>query len=435
MRTTKILCAGALSAMFVAAAAGQTAFTPGSLVVLRVGAGAAGLNSAATAVFLEEISPLGPPVQTLAMPTSATTAGNRAVTTSGSATSEGFLKRSVDGRYLTFGGYNAEPGTATVAGTTSTAVNRVVARISADGTVDTTTALSDSSFNASNIRCVASTNGGEFWIAGNGSPGINGGVRYALFGAPESILLSDSVTNTRVVGIFHDQLYITTASGTFKGVSALGSGLPTTSGNPTVLLNGFDPLSTSTLSSYDFFFADPGTLYIADDRTLANGGGVMKWTFDGLSWTHVYTLSTGLTTGVRGITGTADRAGNTIYVTTADTTSAANGNKLMRVVDTGQFSDFTLIATAPGNTAFRGIAFAPEGSGPSCYTNCDGSTTSPVLNVDDFTCFINAFAIGQTLPPAQQITDYANCDSSTAPPVLNVDDFTCFINQFALGCP
>lgn len=32
---------------------------------------------------------------------------------------------------------------------------------------------------------------------------------------------------------------------------------------------------------------------------------------------------------------------------------------------------------------------------------------------------------------------YANCDGSTIPPILNVDDFTCFINQFASGgaCP
>jgi hypothetical protein len=70
-----------------------------------------------------------------------------------------------------------------------------------------------------------------------------------------------------------------------------------------------------------------------------------------------------------------------------------------------------------------------------CYANCDGSTTQPVLNVEDFTCFINEFAQAQTLPHAQQVTAYANCDGSTTAPVLNVEDFTCFINQFAAGCP
>ena len=61
-----------------------------------------------------------------------------------------------------------------------------------------------------------------------------------------------------------------------------------------------------------------------------------------------------------------------------------------------------------------------------CYANCDNSTTPPILNVLDFSCFINAFAAGDT---------YANCDNSTIPPVLNVLDFSCFINAFAAGCP
>jgi hypothetical protein len=45
--------------------------------------------------------------------------------------------------------------------------------------------------------------------------------------------------------------------------------------------------------------------------------------------------------------------------------------------------------------------------------------------VQDFGCFLNAFANGDT---------YANCDLSTIPPVLNVQDFGCFLNKFANGC-
>lgn len=62
----------------------------------------------------------------------------------------------------------------------------------------------------------------------------------------------------------------------------------------------------------------------------------------------------------------------------------------------------------------------------SCYPNCDASTTPPILNVQDFTCFLQKFTAGDL---------YANCDGSTAPPVLNVQDFTCFLQQFAQGCP
>jgi hypothetical protein len=64
--------------------------------------------------------------------------------------------------------------------------------------------------------------------------------------------------------------------------------------------------------------------------------------------------------------------------------------------------------------------------GLACYANCDGSTAQPALNVHDFACFLNRFAVGEP---------YANCDHSTTPPTLNVLDFTCFLNAFATGCP
>jgi hypothetical protein len=62
---------------------------------------------------------------------------------------------------------------------------------------------------------------------------------------------------------------------------------------------------------------------------------------------------------------------------------------------------------------------------PVCYPNCDASTTAPVLNVQDFTCFLQRYAAGNT---------YANCDSSTTAPALNVQDFTCFLQRYAAGC-
>jgi hypothetical protein len=86
------------------------------------------------------------------------------------------------------------------------------------------------------------------------------------------------------------------------------------------------------------------------------------------------------------------------------------------------------------STQLRAMRIVLEGAG-QCYANCDVSSAPPILNVDDFTCFINTFAVGQSLPHAQQIGHYANCDGSSTAPVLNVDDFTCFINQFAQGCP
>jgi hypothetical protein len=98
-----------------------------------------------------------------------------------------------------------------------------------------------------------------------------------------------------------------------------------------------------------------------------------------------------------------------------------------RLIAGGQF------ANAGGQSADN-IAAWGCGSGP-CYANCDASTTPPVLNVEDFTCFINEFANAQGLPHEQQVLHYANCDRSTTLPVLSVEDFTCFINAFAAGCP
>jgi hypothetical protein len=71
------------------------------------------------------------------------------------------------------------------------------------------------------------------------------------------------------------------------------------------------------------------------------------------------------------------------------------------------------------------VLYGTRGIAP-CYANCDGSTTAPVLNVVDFTCFLQKYAA---------VDPYANCDQSTTPPVLNVVDFTCFLQKFAAGCP
>jgi agmatine deiminase len=79
----------------------------------------------------------------------------------------------------------------------------------------------------------------------------------------------------------------------------------------------------------------------------------------------------------------------------------------------------------PGNTGFD-ASDASFTIGSPCYANCDASTAPPVLNVLDFSCFLNAFAGGDL---------YANCDNSTVAPVLNILDFSCFLNRFSAGCP
>ena len=328
------------------------AFTPGNLVVVRVGTGTATLSSAATAAFVDEYTPAGVLVQSIALPTAAS-GPNRKLTLSGTATSEGALALSVDGKYLLLAGYDAAPGTASITSSSAASVNRVVARAAPDGTVDTTTALTDFS-TGSNPRSAVSTDGTALWVAGGA-----GGARYATFGGTTSVQLSTTTTNLRVLGIYTGQLYTSSASGSTR-LATIDGGLPTTAGQTIVNLPGFP---TSGGSPYGFFFATlgagpgPDTVYVADD---SSGAGLQKYSLVGGSWTLNGTI---VIANLRAVTGRV--AGSTVTLYAASGTStAAGGGAIYTYTDTAGYNaapsgTVTTLATAATNTTFRGLAFAP----------------------------------------------------------------------------
>ena len=354
----KILCVAlALAACVALVENASAAFIAGNLVVSRVGTGAAALNANATAVFLDEYdnstAAQAAPIQSLALPTAAA-GSDAALTLSGSSTSEGFIAQSLDGTYLTIGGYNAAPGTLTPATATAATVNRVVGLVNI-GTmaINSTTAWTDA-YNGSNIRSAISSDGTNLWTSGNGGSGqgATAGVRHGLAGTTSgSERLNNGGSNMRVVNIFNGQLYVSSATGTFQGVSTVGTGVPDSDdGAPEsqalTLLNGFP--TASGPSPYDFFFKDANTLYVADDRATGSGGGIQKWTLSAGLWSLQYTLNSGLAAGTRGLDGSISGSGDAIlYATT--------GAALVKVIDTGAASAFTTLATAPTNTAFRGV--------------------------------------------------------------------------------
>ena len=86
-------------------------FTPGNVVVYRVGTGSGSLLNSGNPVFLDEYTPGGTLVQSVALPTTSSGA-NRRLIASGTATSEGLMTRSADGRYLLLAGYDAPIPTA-----------------------------------------------------------------------------------------------------------------------------------------------------------------------------------------------------------------------------------------------------------------------------------------------------------------------------------
>lgn len=64
---------------------------------------------------------------------------------------------------------------------------------------------------------------------------------------------------------------------------------------------------------------------------------------------------------------------------------------------------------------------------PACKANCNADATADGrhrLDIQDFSCFQNAFALGDLTK--------ADCNGDGG---LGIQDFTCFQNAFALGCP
>jgi hypothetical protein len=438
----------ALTTAFVPVLLAQAPMQIGNLAVLRVGDGAAALSSAATPTFLEEWDPngtfLAPAQPDIAVPT--IPAGLQlACTNSGSATSEAQLNLSSNGLYLTWGGYDAAVGTATVAQAANPPVARVIGRFEVlTGTIDTSTAITDA-YSASggasgNIRGVTSDDGTRFWTT---SPVFNttgGGVRF-VSGLGSLTSTQIAAGNIRHIGIFHGDLYVTQSSGSVQGVAQVGSsGLPTGIEGIT-LLNGF-PTVSGLASPYDMFWADPDTVYVADDANgAAPAGGIQKWTRSGGTWSLQYTLAlagTGANDGCRAVTGYVQNGVATLWaIANLGTTT-----QIVTVTDTGPASIVTSLRTAPANTAYRGIRFlakpttlqrTPMACGPANFvaTGNGDLGTSLFTKVVGTTGFAQLIALDVTFTglPLNFVFPTCFCTLGTSPsPVLLVSGNTFTLN-------
>ncbi len=330
------------------------AFLPDDLVVYRVGDGAAPLVGTGNPVFLDEYTTGGTLVQSVALPTSGG-GGSYPLVASGTATSEGLLTRSADGQYVVLAGYATTlPGPASLSTTSAAAVPRAVATVKYDGTLDTSTALTDFA-DANNPRTATSTDGSALWVGGGA-----GGVRYATRGGATSVQLSADSTNIRQVGIAGGQLYVSTQKGTTLRIGTVGSGAPTSAGQTIANLPGF-PTSDSPNA---FAFADldgaPGvdTLYVADDVA-----GLTKFCLVAGTWAARGTAGSG-TDAYRGVTAIVSGSTVTLYATRNGGGGASGGGELVKLVDTSGYNGAlagtpSVLATAAFQTAFRGVALTP----------------------------------------------------------------------------
>lgn len=332
------LSAVAFAALSLASTAQAAAFGAGDLVIYRVGTGSSALSSAATQVYLDEYSASGTLVQSLAV---------SGLTSSGSATSEGLITRSVDGRTLDFTGYNAALGTSKVA--SSTTASREIGQADAQGNISIASVLD--SYGGNNIRSAVSVNGSSFFTGGPDA--TTGGARYVVGNTSTGIATG---ANTRQVNIFNNQLYYSTGSGT-AGIYALGSGLPTGTATGSLIAKSSSP--------YAFYFADLNssvagvdTLYVADDSV-----GIEKFSLAGGTWSLTGTISA---SNVRGLTGVVTSSGVQLYATSDST--------LYSVLDNSGYDQtlngtLTTLATATTDEAFRGLALAPTAAVPEPETD------------------------------------------------------------------
>ena len=357
-------------------------FTQGRIVVLRSGDGSGALSSAATPMYLVEYDPAAPssPTYTLAMPTTTSGSINR-ITGSGSATSEGQLNLSVNGNYLTLGGYDASVGTASV---NSSASNRVIMRVNAAGNLATT--VFSNATHASGFRSVVTSDGSAYWTAGNAS-GVNYFTHSGSTTAQTATAVSTTTTNNRTVSIFNNQLYVSTGSGT-QGIYAVGSGIPTTTG-------ATGAIKITTNDPYAYIMINRGgtnwNCYLVNATTTV---GILKYssTDNGSTWTARGSITT---SAVYGITAQLNGSNVDIYATT--------GSSIIKLTDAAAYNatisgTVSTLVNAPTNTAFRGIAFAPT-------TPCTAPTISSITSNSPI-CASNTINL-QLTTTGSSITSYA----------------------------
>ncbi len=353
-------------------------FTAGSLVVSQVGDGSAPLRADTSAVMILRQFPLtgGASTYTLTMPI-APNGTNKALTGKGKSTIEGLLTLSPNGLFLTAVGYDIAPGKLIDSALKS---KRVYGLITGDGTINTTTALTTTSNNLVDPRIAITLDGTGFWATFNGN-----GVRYFDIGATTTTAVqSNPLNNARSVNIFNNQLYYTTNSSTGPHVGTISgaangtftqTNLPknTNGGNtntaPVALPGTQDALGNDLISvpNQVVFLktttgeGEPDIFYAANNDTGAQK--IEKWVFNNVSskWEAKGTVAIDeATQGIlRGITGRIVNGTAQIYVNTETQILSITDPLALTSIITDADNGLTVLATAPVNTLFKGIALSP----------------------------------------------------------------------------
>ncbi len=437
------LVAGTMAA--VAAPQGASAVDPDQLVVVDVD----GTTSNLSPVSLKTVNVDGS--KSFAKPVNLPATGDGAFTLAGSSNGNGALARSSDGNSLVIGGYNHAEGVtgqtdttygadcsiqktttptkpkdtltttlatepacvATKTFTWGPAVQRSVARISSNATVDTSTVLG-TALNKAHPRGVATDTGSSFYVSGNNAAADTGVFSVALGGGTRTGIAGQvngagaDQKNTRGVQIAGGDLYTVSEKTTLAGLGKIGSGLPSSKSAITRLgaaISTADlpvPTGMVLLNASDAI-AGIDTAYVALDSNDDDiNDEIRKYTSDGSTWSANGTKSTAAFTF---LTGRVSGGTVELFATTS------SGDKLVKFNDTGaagaaSFGPESTVATAAAGHAFRGLAFAPTSWDPG--TVATDAPTASVANSKVGGTLGDANNPGTTLTLADTDTDPAD---------------------------
>lgn len=330
---------------------------PDQLTVSVVGDGVASGNEAVP-VTLDTYTTDGERLSQVALPTQAS-GDQHSFTLGADRDQAGALQQSADGRFLTLGGYDAAPGwvsaetgDTSLNGSSAEELTRVIARVDAEGTVDTSTAV-EGAYHERHIRGVVTDDGSRYWTGGHGNDteGVaRGGVLYVEHGQTTPTPITEGsgqVNNTRVPAIYDGQLYVSSDHDDYNGIAAVGTETPTEHSEMNLVAEA--PAGREV--AHDFARIDDH-LYVAytDGEPalvryeLVEGAWVEEAAFPGEYWA---------------VTGRAAGDDVVLYAVRG----SAQGNELVALLDDPESTGETLpeeelIAQAEPGYAFRGVDFA-----------------------------------------------------------------------------